>query len=133
MKECTSCKIAKDINSFYKDASQPDGMTAQCKECRKERSRQTHAKHKEKRNFNRKYNHTKKLYGVDYEAYQNMLVEQKQKCGICDEVMKKPVVDHCHKSGKARMLLCQSCNIMLGMAKDNQNIFKSAIKYLQKF
>lgn len=44
----------------------------------------------------------------------------------------EPVVDHCHTTGKVRGILCFSCNITLGHAKDNVKILESMIKYLQQ-
>ena len=42
------------------------------------------------------------------------------------------VVDHCHKTGKIRGLICDSCNVGLGRFKDNIDNLKNAIKYLEK-
>jgi hypothetical protein len=41
-------------------------------------------------------------------------------------------VDHCHKTDKVRGLLCGPCNIMLGLAKDNEMLLANAILYLEK-
>lgn len=39
-KQCSKCKIIKDINEFYKSKSRKDGIRDQCKSCEKEYSRQ---------------------------------------------------------------------------------------------
>jgi hypothetical protein len=53
-------------------------------------------------------------------------------CGITeDEMGKKLDVDHCHSSGKVRGVLCNPCNNVLGTAKDNIDILKAAITYLE--
>lgn len=78
----------------------------------------------------------KQRYGISEEAY-NVLVEvQQSKCKICglhvSEIPKKVLyVDHCHKTKRVRGLLCNQCNIMLGMSKDNILVLESAIKYLK--
>ena len=133
MKKCKKCDTLKNKTDFYKDKSQEDGLTLQCKECRKIASKETHLKHNEKRNFNRKFKHIKDLYGLDFNQYQSMLAEQQHKCGICDKTMNKPVVDHDHSTGKVRMFLCYGCNIMIGLAKDDPAILNRAIQYLNKF
>jgi len=41
-------------------------------------------------------------------------------------------VDHNHRSGENRGLLCDSCNLILGLAKDSQELLRRLIVYLQK-
>ena len=72
------------------------------------------------------------LYGLPWEDYQDMLKRQGGKCAICGEMMGKPNVDHSHKTGRTRDLLCLFCNHLLGNAKDNVEILKKAIRYLRR-
>ena len=77
----------------------------------------------------------KKRYNISIEEFNQMLVNQNHKCKICgvDELnagKKGLSVDHDHKSGKVRGLLCSNCNTAVGLLKENINILKSAIKYL---
>lgn len=78
----------------------------------------------------------KRKFGITLEDYDKMLVEQKEKCCICDkhqsELNKLLHVDHDHKSGKIRWLLCGDCNLALGMFKDDEILLTNAIKYLRK-
>lgn len=72
-------------------------------------------------------------YGVSPEAFQLMLLGQKNACGICKEVFSKPPdVDHCHVTGKVRGLLCGICNHALGGFKDSLEILENAKEYLIK-
>jgi hypothetical protein len=83
--------------------------------------------------LNRKYNIGK----AEYDA---MLEKQNGVCAICYEaevfVNKKTgklqefSVDHDHKTGDVRGLLCVRCNRMLGYARDNKEILSRAITYL---
>ena len=41
--------------------------------------------------------------------------------------------DHCHKTGKFRGWICESCNVLLGFAKDDISTLQSLVKYLKKF
>jgi hypothetical protein len=54
-------------------------------------------------------------------------------CGITEEQLGKRLdVDHCHDSGKARGLLCNPCNNMLGHARDNPDILAAGATYMRK-
>jgi hypothetical protein len=85
--------------------------------------------------------HLKKSYNLTIEQYNEMLKQQNGVCAICgkEEITKdslrnvrKLSVDHNHKTGKIRGLLCASCNHVLGNAKDNIEILLKAIAYLTK-
>lgn len=77
-------------------------------------------------------------YGVTYEWYQETLAKQNNVCAICkhpetaiirNKVIAMPV-DHDHKTGKARGLLCTKCNRGLGLFRDDKDILKAAFDYL---
>jgi hypothetical protein len=54
-------------------------------------------------------------YGLTYEAHEEMRLNQGNCCAICKRpFVKTPCVDHDHKTGKVRGLLCNSCNGVLG-------------------
>lgn len=59
-----------------------------------------------------------------------MMIEQGSKCRICGIYADKLSVDHNHKTGQIRGLLCNKCNTGLGMFQDNTSIIESALKYL---
>jgi len=55
------------------------------------------------------------------------------KCMICKrpfDDMRKPVIDHCHRTGELRGVLCRQCNSGLGMFTDNMRIVWRAFLYL---
>ena len=61
-----------------------------------------------------------------------MLKIQNHKCKICPNLISIDTkeVDHDHKTGKVRGLLCHRCNLLLGLAKDDINILNNSIIYL---
>ncbi len=74
----------------------------------------------------------KVTYGVSQEEFDAKLIVQSGRCEICNQPMLNACQDHNHISGKARDLLCDKCNKMLGQANDNTEILMSAVRYLQK-
>lgn len=61
-----------------------------------------------------------------------MFASQNNKCAICGiDIKDNGVVDHSHITNKVRGILCNKCNVLLGMARDNVDILKKAIDYLQ--
>ena len=66
-------------------------------------------------------------------TYKFLMKEQDGKCDICwkqYDTYAKLEVDHCHKSGKTRGLLCKTCNLGLGEFKDDPELLERAILYL---
>lgn len=76
--------------------------------------------------------------------FTSMLRDQNGVCAICKNPetslskagAKKKVrdlcVDHCHKTGKVRGLLCSACNLLIAQARDNAQICRAAGIYLEK-
>lgn len=60
----------------------------------------------------------KRNYGIDEAEYQRMFDAQGGRCGICGGDKSfgngKLHVDHCHRTGRVRKLLCVKCNMALG-------------------
>lgn len=90
----------------------------------------------------KRYDFKKNVYGISYEEFLEMERAQDDKCAICGdpEVALNPktqkprrlAVDHCHKSGKVRALLCTACNSGIGKFKDDPDLLTAAIAYLKK-
>lgn len=85
-----------------------------------------------------KWSHLKREYGLTKEAYEEMLSTQGGACAICGgTAIGSPhgdslYVDHCHKSGAVRGLLCHRCNAGLGFFKDDPDKVLNAAEYLMK-
>lgn len=136
MKTCTSCHELKDESEFHINRSRPDGRHYYCKECQKKRTRAYYQKNPEKILLHRASSGRQEAYyrqwayGLSGEDYKKLWDNQKGLCGVCKKLLKKPVVDHCHESGRVRGLLCRTCNSGLGMLGDTVDALKAAIKYL---
>lgn len=81
-----------------------------------------------------KNNYLKTRYGITLEDFNVLLEKQNNCCAICkksvDENKQGLSVDHCHKTGKVRGLLCSHCNFVIGYAKDSIERLQSIINYL---
>ena len=90
----------------------------------------------EKSKLRKKTSYLKKLYGFTLDEWNEMFDAQDGKCAICGkhqtEIGKTLGVDHCHKTGKIRGLLCTTCNRGLGYFKDDIENLRCAIMYLNK-
>lgn len=89
------------------------------------------------RKFNLKYkNHIEELrllreYGLTIEQHRAMVVAQNGMCAICENPGSL-CIDHCHKTGNVRGLLCRQCNTALGMSRDRIDLLEKMIVYLKK-
>jgi len=102
------------------------------------KEKQNAARRKWRKNNPLKYleEQLKENYNITLHDYETLLKLQYNRCAICRKhVMNLPkrlYVDHCHKTGKIRGLLCNSCNTALGLLKDDISLFKRSIDYLNK-
>ena len=69
-------------------------------------------------------------------SFDEMLAAQGGQCAACktDEFVgpgKRPHVDHDHKTGAVRGLVCVRCNVILGMAQDDPARLQACIRYLE--
>lgn len=143
---CSSCKEDKPHKEFNKSPKRrPFGLCSRCNSCEKKRkSEQSKRKYwslseEDRYIYNREKN-LKKNFGITLEDYDLMLESQNGMCAICkmSESIKhhstgdvQPlVVDHDHKTGEVRGLLCTRCNKGIGLLMHNSQFLKNAIDYL---
>ena len=147
-KFCTKCQTEKNLEAFCKRKTSKDGYDHYCKDCvsvyRKthykkirESSAEYYIKNKERINKRDRVNHLKRKYGVTQEWYDEQLTLQDGGCKICGtkdpgKGLKHFHVDHSHKTGKVRGLLCHSCNTGLGFFKEDVKLIEKAIEYVNR-
>ena len=74
-------------------------------------------------------------YGIDLVIYERMHTEQGGRCAICGNPPRKGTklgVDHCHRTGLVRGLLCDLCNRAIGLLYDDPNRCFKAAMYLRR-
>jgi hypothetical protein len=139
-KICPKCKVTFPRNEY---STRRNGYCkSYCKKCESKYNSQRqmafiarHPELKEKRQLENRKAQFKRKYNITLDFYNSMLSTQKNVCAICggnhiQKNRKYLYVDHCHKTGKVRGLLCMKCNSLLGYANDNVDILKSSIDYL---
>lgn len=135
---CKHCGEEKAFSEFWKNRSDPvAGVQYGCKTCQTQARRDRHAAdptyYRDKQ--------YKVLYGISYEVYEQMLIDQGEVCAICQRPETKtshgklrPLsVDHDHDTGIVRGLLCQSCNAALGLFEDDLDILSNAMTYIESY
>lgn len=125
---CTKCKISKELESFSKNKSNKNGRSTWCKAC---------IKNWKLENPDKALDSLLKCdYGLSLKEYNSLLTNQKDSCAICkrhkSNFTKRLFVDHCHKTGRIRGLLCSSCNGVLGRFNDDPSLFEAASNYLKE-
>ena len=85
--------------------------------------------------------HLRSSYGITLQQYDDWVKAHGGVCAIClrppqpvgRKKEAKLVVDHDHLTNKLRALLCSHCNSMLGLARENVEVLRRAIAYLEHF
>jgi hypothetical protein len=96
--------------------------------------------HRATYSMDRKDSDLRSIFGITLAEYSLMLIEQDGKCATCRQSetatrngkLKALCVDHDHKTGKVRGLLCSECNQGLGKLKENRDTLLNMIAYLDK-
>ena len=117
VKTCRICGTEKPVSEFYfrKDSG---NYRSECKDCLI---------------LIAKY----RTFGVCATDYAEMLAKQQGQCAICGSLLDcsrytKLAIDHDHKTGKVRGLLCTNCNTALGLMKDSPIRLRAAAAYLER-
>jgi hypothetical protein len=145
-KICPKCQEILPTTAFNK-ASRRDGFQTYCRACHNKMQREKYnsspeekikrqiraGRRKERDPLVAKKSELKRLYGITFEDYTKMFVDQGEVCAICKEncqTKNSLSVDHDHKNGRVRGLLCNRCNRALGMFKDDPIILQRAAEYV---
>ena len=140
--ECKLCNAARAKKwAFDNKAKNIMKATTWNKENRN-RHNEISVKWNSKNKRKKKNTHLQKHFGISIEEYETLFNIQEGKCAICgntestidkrSNMPKMLSVDHDHVTGKIRGLLCQTCNLVLGLFKDSLDKFEKAIVYLEK-
>lgn len=112
------------------------GETGECKNCGCDFIRVQHSQKLCKTCMpDQSKHHIYQKHGITAIDIEEMLEEQGYLCACCSEPFtnkRKYYVDHCHKQGHVRALVCNSCNIGLGFIENDKRLAQ-AFRYIEKY
>lgn len=118
-KVCPKCNIDRPLGRYY-------AYHGQCKNC---------LTVWQKDYFQKKPHKRQRPYVLSPEGYDRLFAQQGGQCAICGTSepggrFTRLLVDHCHKTGTVRGLLCHGCNAGLGLFGDDPERVSAAVAYL---
>lgn len=142
--KCSTCGLVRPISLFYRRDS--SGMRKVCKSCvtahgnKHAETRKAYRKsYQATESFKKKARarHLMANYGICEDVFQLMEILQEGRCKICGllpTVGRHHIlhVDHDHKTGRVRGLLCHSCNVAIGSLGDSFETVINAARYLME-
>jgi hypothetical protein len=75
----------------------------------------------------------KRKYAVTVEWYDAAMEAQDGRCRVCKSKPDHLVVDHCHRTGAVRGLLCHGCNVALGFLEEDPDRAIALAEYILQF
>jgi hypothetical protein len=134
---CKSCNIVKAAKWAKDNREHRRRHCLKYDDAHREKIRDWHRKNRAgKTQEQRRAPHLKRMYGMTPEQYSELLLKQGGTCALCPARTGKAsggylFVDHDHRTGNVRGLLCVSCNTALGLLGDDPEHLTRALRYLQ--
>lgn len=150
-KICTKCKVDKPTSAFSPRKRVKSGLNSHCKDCANDFARQREKSNEEKlrnlasgRKYRRKFpfrNRERrwKEQGINltHKEFNKRFKKQKGCCAICgrhqSEFKNSLNVDHNHKTGQVRDLICITCNHLVGYVETRKETLEKVKGYLKKW
>jgi hypothetical protein len=132
IKACCKCYRFFNASCFYKNKTYEDKLAGLCKPCTiKQMADRYHSNPLISRNAA-----LKRGFGITLDQYNELLAKQNYQCACCGTTDPRGQgtfhVDHCHKTGIIRGLLCHLCNTGIGKLGDDLSGLLKAVAYLEK-
>ena len=133
--DCKPCNLAAQRRRYEAD---PDAAKARVKRWQQENSERLNAYRRDRRTEPEvkradRAGHLKRKYGITIEQYETLLAEQGGGCAICGRKPRPDIslhVDHDHRTGQLRGILCFRCNNALGDFDDDAGLLQQALGYV---
>ena len=150
-KTCSKCGMKKPLSEYYKQQQTNSGRMARCKKCMGKQHQEYRQSEKGKivrKQYNDEYLRRKDTkigmravglrlkFNLTLDDYNQIFNNQKGCCAICgkhqSEFKNALSVDHNHKTGKVRGLLCVRCNTRLSFI-ENAELMAKTTAYLAEY
>lgn len=129
-KRCSRCKRTLPGEAFASNRSVPGGLQAYCRACSADHYRQRREALRPRRAEINRDAYFRRKYGISAEQLAQMIEEQVGICPICLSARARHV-DHDHETGKVRGVLCSNCNSALGHIRDDPDVMRRAMAYVE--
>lgn len=145
MKTCTVCRCPKPLEEFVKNRTKSQGRDSRCLLCARSKWKMWYKNNRHKwcqkmEKWAREHPdkvkrsalrfHLRRAYGLSIPQVEALRTAQDGKCALCLEAVRL-CVDHDHKTGRVRGLVCSRCNTGLGHI-ERVGWLPKAISYLTK-
>ena len=129
--ECISCTLTLPIEDFEWQNNRPTPRK-KCSVCRHQE--RDYTKEREYRKMKQRERSKDGRTRKDWDMWMYGVCRTelgKQECRICEN-KNDLCIDHNHKTGEVRGLLCRTCNTGIGMLRNSPDLLRSAVAYLEK-
>lgn len=132
-RQCVMCHLWLPYSDFSTDKRNSDRLTHRCRKCDSQYRKQRYTQSDGRRRIFQKY-------GITSHQYNRMLAEQNGACAICKRPetridytgsVQSLSVDHDHKTGDVRALLCTNCNTALGFMNEDPERIRALLRYAE--
>ena len=124
-----ACRTCGKTVTYENCASSGHSFRIDCRDCWAIKSKEYNSKR------NMIHYNLKQRYNETPEGYASKLEFQLGGCAICKQPCKtgrNHAIDHDHKTNVVRDLLCQRCNVVLGMVNDDESLLFEMMDYLKR-
>ena len=133
--DCKACNLAAKAARYRANPEPARERTRLWRLANPERYAETQARFRasDGKKISDRRSHLKRKYGLSLDEYDAMLARQGGGCGICGREPSDRIslhVDHDHRTGRIRGLLCFVCNSSLGDL-DDPDLLRAALRYVE--
>lgn len=133
-KKCRCCSEVKNSDEFYNRTEKY--KSPYCKPCDIKKRLDYEERNKDAVKIKQRRGHLLRRYGITLEQYESLYEKQQGRCAICKRLeadfSRRLAVDHNHKTGEIRGLLCNHCNHWLVGKQTDSTLLREIANYIEQ-